>query len=179
MNCHNWIWRSLSCFFMIVFDMSFHVAFLWKTFLANITSVWFSSIMLFDMSIQVAFFGKPFLANSTCVSLFPFMNWLSVIFQITLQFKGRITFKTLKWPFSFMHSILGECRRMTIMGNTNTSPRLVIEHCRIRQCWDSIVGIMLPYLYRGKLTFWWPCECLKHKGHSFRGNSLWSISNDS
>jgi hypothetical protein len=24
------------------------------------------------------------------------------------------------------------------------------------------VGIMLPYLYRGKLTFWWPCECLKH-----------------
>ena len=39
---------------------------------------------------------------------------------------------------------------------------LAIEHCRIRQCWDSSVGIMLPYLYRGKLTFWWPCECLKH-----------------
>ena len=32
-----------------------------------------------------------------------------------------------------------------------TSPGLVIEHCRIRQCWDSSVGIMLPYLYWGKL----------------------------
>ena len=36
-----------------------------------------------------------------------------------------------------------------------TGQVLVIEHCRIWQCWDLSIGIMLPYFYWGKLTLWW------------------------
>jgi hypothetical protein len=30
--------------------------------------------------------------------------------------------------------------------NSITNNTWPVEHCRIWQCWDSIVGIMLPYL---------------------------------